>query len=64
MIHGRLSTTRLNVTEVTSYMSHLVEQIVETERFVETLRPSMDGFMPGLDPGAAVRVHPAASRVG
>lgn len=56
VIHGRLSTTQLNATEVTSYMSHLVEQIVETERFVETLRPSMDGFI--------TPVPPMASRVG
>jgi hypothetical protein len=56
VIHGRLSTTQLNATEVTSYMSHLVEQIVETERFVETLRPSMDGFV--------AHMSPVASRVG
>jgi hypothetical protein len=56
VIHGRLSTTQLNATEVTSYMSHLVEQIVETERFVETLRPSMDSFV--------THMPPVASRVG
>lgn len=56
VIHGRLSAAQFNATEVTSYMSHLVEQIVETERFVETLRPSMDGFM--------TPVPPVASRVG
>jgi hypothetical protein len=65
VIHGRLSTAQFNATEVASYMSHLVEQIVETERFIETLRPSMDGFMAGLDPVPAVHhVPPVASRVG
>jgi len=65
VIHGRLSAAQFSATEVASYMSHLVEQIVETERFVETLRPSMDGFMAGLDPTpAAVRVPPSASMAG
>jgi len=68
VIHGRLSAAQFSATEVASYMSHLVEQIVETERFVETLRPSMDGFMAGLDPipaaPAAVRVPPSASMAG
>lgn len=64
VIHGRLSTAQFNATEVASYMSHLVEQIVETERFIETLRPSMDGFMAGLDPGPGVHVPPVASRAG
>ncbi|HKI01013.1 MAG TPA: hypothetical protein VKK31_03450 [Thermoanaerobaculia bacterium] len=50
VIHGRLSTSQFNAVEVASYMSHLVEQIVETERFVETLRPAMDDLMAGLDP--------------
>ncbi len=53
VIHGRLSASQFNAIEVAAYMSHLVEQIVETERFVETLRPSMDGLMGGLDPGMA-----------
>jgi hypothetical protein len=53
VIHGRLSASQFNATEVASYMSDLVEQIVETERFVETLRPSMDGLMGGLDPAMA-----------
>jgi hypothetical protein len=54
VIHGRLSASQFNAIEVAAYMSHLVEQIVETERFVETLRPSMDGLMGGLDPAMAV----------
>ncbi len=64
VIHGRISTAQFNATEVASYMSHLVEQIVETERFIETLRPSMDGFMAGLDPTPVVQMPPMASRVG
>lgn len=64
VIHGRISTAQFNATEVASYMSHLVEQIVETERFIETLRPAMDGFMAGMDPAPVVHVPPVASRVG
>src|SRR3954470_18794806 len=55
VIHGRLSASQFNAIEVAAYMSHLVEQIVETERFVETLRPSVDGLMGGLDPAMAAR---------
>jgi hypothetical protein len=62
VIHGRLSTAQFNATEVSSYMSHLVEQIVETERFIETLRPSMDSFMAGMDLTASVHVPPVAAR--
>lgn len=53
VIYGRLTTSQFNAVEVASYMSHLVEQIVETERFVETLRPAMDDLMAGLDPTPA-----------
>jgi hypothetical protein len=60
VIHGRLSASQFNATEVASYMSQLVEQIVETERFVETLRPSIDGLLGGLDPSLATRVPPGA----
>jgi hypothetical protein len=63
VIHGRLSASQFNATEVASYMSSLVEQIVETERFVETLRPSIDGLMVGMDPGVAAR-GPGAVRQG
>ena len=62
VIHGRLSAAQFSATEVASYMSQLVEQIVETERFVETLRPSMDGLMGGLDSERVAR--PTAVRVG
>ena len=69
VIHGRLSASQFNAIEVAAYMSHLVEQIVETERFVETLRPSVDGLMGGLDPAMAARaagvgVGPGAVRQG
>ncbi len=63
VIHGRLSASQFSATEVASYMSSLVEQIVETERFVETLRPSIDGLMVGMDPGMAGR-GPGAVRQG
>src|SRR3954470_19767594 len=55
VIHGRLSASQFSATEVASYMSHLVEQIVETERFVETLRPAIDTLMNGLDPTMTIR---------
>ena len=64
VIHGRLSASQFSATEVATYMSHLVEQIVETERFVETLRPSIDGLMVGLDPGMTARMPPAARQAG
>ena len=35
-------------TEVASYMGTVVEQIVETERLVESLRPAMDQLMVDL----------------
>jgi hypothetical protein len=56
VIHGRLSAGQFNANEVASYMSQLVEQIVETERFVETLKPSIDG----LNPPLTARVPPTA----
>ncbi|MFL6197029.1 MAG: hypothetical protein ACJ75H_22780 [Thermoanaerobaculia bacterium] len=62
VIHGRLSASQFSAAEVSTYMSHLVEQIVETERFVETLRPSMDGVY-GMDPGFTVPM-PTAVRQG
>src|SRR4051794_7061386 len=67
VIHGRLSASQFNALEVAAYMSHLVEQIVETERFVETLRPSMDGLIGGLDPtmaGRGVGMGPGPVRQG
>ena len=58
VIHGRLSAAQFSATEVATYMSQLVEQIVETERFVETLRPSMEGMMNGFDPAITGRMPP------
>jgi len=56
VIHGRLSAAQFNAVEISAYMGHLVEQIVETERFVETLRPSMDGLRVGVEMGTAATV--------
>ena len=63
VIHGRLSASQFNATEVATYMSQLVEQITETERFVDTLRPSIDGLMVGMNPTATGR-GPGAVRQG
>jgi hypothetical protein len=63
VIHGRLSASQFSATEVATYMSQLVEQIVETERFVETLRPSIDGLMVGMNPAVTGR-GPGAVRQG
>jgi plasmid stabilization system protein ParE len=51
VILGRVSASQFSATEVASYMGSVVEQIVETERFVETLRPAMDELVGGLQPG-------------
>jgi hypothetical protein len=60
VIHGRLSASQFSAAEVSTYMSHLVEQIVETERFVETLRPSVDSVFGGLDPAMTAPIPKAA----
>lgn len=49
VILGRVSASQFSVTEVSSYMSSVVEQVVETERFVDSLRPAMDQLM-GMEP--------------
>lgn len=64
VIHGRLSASQFSAAEVSTYMSHLVEQIVETERFVETLRPTMDGIFGGLDPALTAPIPTAARQAG
>jgi len=64
VIHGRLSASQFNAVEVAAYMGHLVEQIVETERFVETLRPSIDGLMGGMEMGSGALPIPQAVRQG
>jgi hypothetical protein len=51
VILGRVSASQFSATEVASYMGTVVEQIVETERFVDSLRPAMDELMGGMEPG-------------
>jgi hypothetical protein len=48
VILGRVSASQFSATEVASYMGSVVEQIVETERLVESLRPAMDQLMVDL----------------
>jgi hypothetical protein len=50
VILGRVSASQFSATEVASYMGTVVEQIVETERFVESLRPAMTELMGGMEP--------------
>jgi hypothetical protein len=50
VILGRVSASQFSATEVASYMGTVVEQIVETERFVESLRPAMNELMGGMEP--------------
>lgn len=50
VILGRVSASQFSATEVASYMGSVVEQIVETERFVESLRPAMNELMGGMEP--------------
>ena len=49
VILGRVSASQFSATEVASYMGSVVEQIVETERLVESLRPAMDQLMVDLE---------------
>lgn len=51
VILGRVSASQFSATEVASYMGSVVEQIVETERFVDSLRPAMDGLIGGMETG-------------
>ncbi len=48
VILGRVSASQFSATEVASYMGTVVEQVVETERFVDSLRPAMDELIVGL----------------
>lgn len=50
VILGRVSASQFSATEIASYMGSVVEQIEETERFVDSLRPAMDELMGGLNP--------------
>lgn len=49
VILGRVSASQFSATEVASYMGSVVEQIVETERMVASLRPAMDQLMVDLE---------------
>jgi hypothetical protein len=53
VILGRVSASQFSATEIASYMGSVVEQIEETERFVESLKPAMDELMGGMDPGVS-----------
>jgi DNA-binding MarR family transcriptional regulator len=48
VILGRVSASQFSATEVASYMGGVVDQIVETERFLDTLRPAMNELMGGV----------------
>jgi hypothetical protein len=45
VILGRVSATQFSPGEIVSSIAPVVEQIEETERFIETLRPAMDELM-------------------
>jgi uncharacterized protein YebE (UPF0316 family) len=47
VILARVSASQISANEVASYMGTVVEQVLETERFVESLRPAMDELMVG-----------------
>ncbi|HEV8582986.1 MAG TPA: hypothetical protein VGX68_28295 [Thermoanaerobaculia bacterium] len=51
VILGRVSASQFSATEVASYMGTVVDQIVETERFLDSLKPAMDELIGGLEPG-------------
>jgi hypothetical protein len=50
VILGRVSASQFSATEVASYMGTVVEQIEDTERFLDSLRPAMDELMGGMAP--------------
>lgn len=50
VILGRVTASQFSATEIAGYMSSVVEQIEETERFVESLKPAMSELMGGMDP--------------
>lgn len=50
VILGRVTASQFSATEIAGYMSSVVEQIEETERFVESLKPAMTELIGGLDP--------------
>lgn len=53
VILGRVTASQFSATEIAGYMSSVVEQIEETERFVESLQPAMNELMGGMDPALA-----------
>jgi hypothetical protein len=50
VILARVSASQISANEVASYMGGVVEQVMETERFVESLRPAMDQLIGGVAP--------------
>jgi len=50
VILGRVSASQFSATEVASYMGSVVEQIVQTEQFLDSLRPAMNELMGGMAP--------------
>lgn len=50
VILARVTASQFSATEIAGYMSSVVEQIEETERFVESLKPAMDELIGGMDP--------------
>lgn len=50
VILGRVSASQISANEIASYMGSMVEQIEETERFVESLRPAMDQLIGTVQP--------------
>ncbi|HWM92462.1 MAG TPA: hypothetical protein VN493_16980 [Thermoanaerobaculia bacterium] len=50
VILGRVTASQFSATEIAGYMSSVVEQIEETERFVESLKPAMNELMGDMDP--------------
>src|SRR5258707_2382178 len=50
VILGRVGPSQFSRTAVHGYMGAVVEQVVETERFVDSLRPAMDQLVGGMSP--------------
>ncbi len=48
VILGRVSASQFSASEVASYMGTVVDQVVETEKFVDSLRPAMDALLGGI----------------
>src|SRR5688572_20999889 len=50
VILGRVTASQFSATEIAGYMSSVVEQIEETERFVASMQPAMNELLGGLNP--------------